>query len=122
VAELWLSEFNPQEAANTAWASATANHRDEKPFAALSVVAERWLSEFNPQHVANTAWAFAAVNFRDERLFAAQPTAAVRRLRHGHSQRPTICLKIVRMGIGMGISFICTFEVGAVWLSQRQDG
>ena len=46
-----LSEFNPQEVANTAWAFATVNYRDEKLFAALSRVSERRLSEFKPQEV-----------------------------------------------------------------------
>ena len=61
VAERHLSEFNPQNVANTAWAFATVNYRDDKLFAALAVAAERRLSEFNPQNVANTAWAFATV-------------------------------------------------------------
>ena len=36
-----LSDFNPQDVANTAWAFATVNYRDEKLFAALARVAER---------------------------------------------------------------------------------
>ena len=55
-AERRLSNFNPQNVANTAWAFATANYRDEKLFAALAIAAEQRLSEFNPQEVANTAW------------------------------------------------------------------
>ena len=54
-AERQLSEFNAQDVANTAWAFATANHRDEKLFAALAIAAERRLSEFKPQELANTA-------------------------------------------------------------------
>ena len=54
-AERRLSEFNPQELANTAWAFATVNHRDEKLFAALASAAERQLSDFNVQELANTA-------------------------------------------------------------------
>ena len=50
-----LSDFNPQEVANTAWAFATVNYRDEKLFAALAIAAERRQSECNPQDVANTA-------------------------------------------------------------------
>ena len=50
-----LSDFNPQEVANTAWAFATVNYRDEKLFAALARAAERRLTHFNPQEVANTA-------------------------------------------------------------------
>ena len=60
-AERRLSEFNPQDVANTAWAFATMNYRDEKLFPALAIAAERRLSEFSPQDVANTAWAFATV-------------------------------------------------------------
>ena len=62
-AERRLSDFNPQAVANTAWAFATVNYRDEKLFAALARVAERRLSNFNPQNVANVAWAFATVNY-----------------------------------------------------------
>ena len=69
-----LSNFNPQDAANTAWAFATVIYRDEKLFAALAPAAERRLSDFNPQNAANTAWAFATVNYRDEKLFAALTT------------------------------------------------
>ena len=43
-----LSEFNPQEVANTAWAFATVNYRDRKLLAALAVAAERLLRELNP--------------------------------------------------------------------------
>ena len=42
-----LSEFNPQEFANTTLAFATVNYRDEKLFAALAIVAERRLDKFN---------------------------------------------------------------------------
>ena len=55
VAERRLTHFNPQNAANTAWACATVNYRDEKLFAALARAAERRLSDFNPQAVVNTA-------------------------------------------------------------------
>ena len=34
-----LSEFNPQEVADTAWAFATVNYRDERLFAALAIAA-----------------------------------------------------------------------------------
>ena len=61
-AERRLTTFNPQNVANTAWACATVNYRDEKLFAALARAAERRLSNFDPQNVANTAWAFATVN------------------------------------------------------------
>ena len=36
-----LSDFYPQTVANTAWAFATVNYRDEKLFAALATAAER---------------------------------------------------------------------------------
>ena len=61
-AERRLSELKLQELANTAWAYATAKHRDERLFAALARTAKRRLSEFNAQEVANTAWAFATGN------------------------------------------------------------
>ena len=50
-AERRLTEFHPQEVANTAWAFATVNYRDEKLFAALAIAAELRLSELNPQAV-----------------------------------------------------------------------
>ena len=43
-----LSDFNPQDVANTAWAFATVTFRDEKLFAALARAAERRLSDFHP--------------------------------------------------------------------------
>ena len=46
-AERRLSEFNPQDVANIAWAFATVNYRDEKLFAALARAVERRLREFN---------------------------------------------------------------------------
>jgi len=78
VAQRRLTHFNPQAVANTAWAFATVNYRDEKLFAALARVALRRLTHFNPQAVVNTAWAFAKVNYRDEKLFAALARAADR--------------------------------------------
>ena len=75
-----LGEFNPQHFANTVWAFATVNYRDEKLFAALATAAEWRLSEFNSQEPTNTAWAFATVTYRDEQLFAALAIAAERRL------------------------------------------
>ena len=45
-AERRLSEFNEQNVANTAWAFATVNYRDEKLFAALARAAERRLNHF----------------------------------------------------------------------------
>ena len=71
--------LNAQNVASTAWAFATVNYRDGKPFAALTRGAERraldeklfaaleiaaeWQpSYFNPQDAANTTWAFATVN------------------------------------------------------------
>ena len=53
-----LSAFNPQEVANTAWACATVNYRDEKLFAALATASER-LSGFNPALVQMALWAFS---------------------------------------------------------------
>ena len=75
-----LSDSNPQDVANTAWAFATVSYQDEKLFAALTIAAEQQLSEFNVQEVANTAWAFATMNSRDGKLFAALARAAERRL------------------------------------------
>ena len=46
-AERRLSEFKPQNLANTAWLLATVGHSDEKLLAALARAAEWQLSEFN---------------------------------------------------------------------------
>ena len=78
--EQWLSEFNAQNVANSAWALATANHQDEELFAALARAADRRLSDFNAQGVANSPWAFATANRRDEKLFEALAIAPDRRL------------------------------------------
>ena len=42
-AERRLSDLNPQAVANTAWAFATLNYRDEKLFAALAIAAARFV-------------------------------------------------------------------------------
>ena len=52
-----LSASNPQDVANTAWACATVNYRDEKLFAALARAAERRLSEYNPSDIQVALWA-----------------------------------------------------------------
>ena len=61
-AERRLSDFNPQDVANTAWAFAAVKYQDEKLFSALARASERRLSKFNGQGLANTAWALATVN------------------------------------------------------------
>jgi len=66
--------------ANTTWAFATVNHRNEELISALTMAAERRLSEFNPQSVANTAWVFATAHCQDERLLATLAIVAKRRL------------------------------------------
>ena len=56
-AERQLPEFNVKNAANTARAFATSNHRDKKLFASLTAAAERQLNvnAFNVQNAANSA-------------------------------------------------------------------
>ena len=58
-AERRLSHFTPQAVANTAWAFATVNYRDEKLFAALARAAERRLSDYNPSLIQMALWAFS---------------------------------------------------------------
>ena len=78
-----VSEFNSQNVANTAWAFATGNYREEKPFSALARAAERRVSEFNAQDLANMAWAFATASGRESSTDA---WSLVQRARHtGHS-------------------------------------
>ena len=67
-AEWRLDKFNAQALANTAWAFATAGHKDEQLFKALAAMAERRLDQFNAQELANTAWALtdsAALHARE---------------------------------------------------------
>ena len=71
-----MSAFNVQQLSNTAWAFATAGHKEASLFAALATAAERRMGVFNPQELANTAWAFATSGQRDVSLFAALATAA----------------------------------------------
>ena len=67
-AERRLSEFKPQELANTAWAFATAGKSDASLFRALARAAERCGGDFNAQDLANTAWAFATLGQADAQL------------------------------------------------------
>ena len=101
-AERQLSDFTPQEVANTAWVFATVNHRDEKLVAALAMVAEWRLSEFDPQAVANMAWAFAtlarvAVAHQREKLFAALARVAGQHLRHAEHCSSVVCVGAILM-------------------------
>ncbi len=75
-----MSEFQPQDLANTAWAFATVNHRDEKIFITLARAAERHVSEFKAQEHAITAWAFATLTHQDEKLFTILARAAERQV------------------------------------------
>ena len=56
-AERRLSEFKGQDLANTAWAFATVNHRDEKLFTVLAITAERPLSDVNVYAIQIALWA-----------------------------------------------------------------
>ena len=71
-----MGDFNSQELANTAWAFATASHKDEGLFTALAVAAEQRMWDFNSQDLANTA--FARVSHKDERLPRGLAAAAER--------------------------------------------
>ena len=57
-----MSNCNPQELANTAWAFATASQSDASLFAALATAAEQRMGDFNPQALTNTAWAFVTAD------------------------------------------------------------
>ena len=58
-AELRMSNFNPQDLANTARAFATLGQLDAPLLTALAREAERRVRDFNLQNLTNTAWAFA---------------------------------------------------------------
>ena len=66
-----MSEFKPQDIANTAWSFATVNQSDGKLFTLLARAAEQRLGEFNAQCLANTAWALATVKRSDVKLLTA---------------------------------------------------
>ena len=59
----FLSTFNPQAVANTAWVFAKLEIQKELLMAGLAdrTLQQVFLSAFNPHNVANTAWAFATL-------------------------------------------------------------
>ena len=63
-----MRDFNSQGLANTAWAFATVDHKEERLFAALAAAAEWRMKDFNLQELANIAWAFATAVRVDETL------------------------------------------------------
>ena len=69
-AERRISDFKPQELANTAWAFATAGHAAPALLDAIATEAVRGdLRDFTPQNLANTAWAFAGADHLAPALF-----------------------------------------------------
>ena len=54
-----IADFNPQDLANTAWAFATLQIKDEGLLGAIAAASISKIADFNPQDLANTAWAFA---------------------------------------------------------------
>ena len=66
-----MSNFNPQDLANTAWAFGTLGQAYARLFTALAREAERCVGNFNLQDLANTAWAFASLGQPDTQLFTA---------------------------------------------------
>ena len=57
VVERRISDFNAQEPANTAWASAAADSPTAVPLAVLAKAASRRIGDFNVQEFVNTAGA-----------------------------------------------------------------
>ena len=78
-AERRVSDFKPQNLANTAWAFATLGQSDAPLFAALARAAERRMGDLKPQELANTAWAFARAALWDAAFFSVLARAAERR-------------------------------------------
>lgn len=56
-----LTEFYPQDLANTAWSLATLTMKDMPFLNAIAASALPLLSEFRPQNLTNIAWAFAVL-------------------------------------------------------------
>ena len=54
-----ISEFEPQQIANSVWGCAKTGFTDQRFFKAIAEEASRRIREFNPQQMANTVWAFA---------------------------------------------------------------
>ena len=49
-----MKDFKSQNLANTAWAYATVEHKDEQLFRALAAAAQRRMKDFNSQNLVNT--------------------------------------------------------------------
>ena len=81
-----LSEFNPQNLANTVWAFAQSGNRAPELFAAVSKVAQSKLHMMNPQELANTAWAYATAQEVAPALFNAIEQAVPRKLSEFNAQ------------------------------------
>ena len=81
-----LSEFNPQELANTAWAFATAGVPAPELFDEIAAESKPRLSEFNPQELTSTAWAFATAGVPAPELFDEIATASKPRLKKFNPQ------------------------------------
>mmetsp|Transcript_42058 Transcript_42058/g.136103 ORF Transcript_42058/g.136103 Transcript_42058/m.136103 type:complete len:522 (+) Transcript_42058:236-1801(+) len=76
-----LSEFKPQDIANTAWSFANVGFKHEPLLAAISACAIAKIEEFQPQDLGNTFWAFAKVEVMpDELLKTAISAASLRRI------------------------------------------
>ena len=74
-----MSDFKPQEIANTAWAPATMDQPEETLLQdGESCRAADGTAK--PQGLASMAWAFATMDHPDEKLFIALARAAERRV------------------------------------------
>merc|ERR1719446_1788111 len=87
-----LSEFNPQNLANTAWAYATAQEVAPALFNAIEQAVPRKLSEFNAQNLADSAWAFARTGRGEKPFFDAVARGAHYRLAEFKVQELATCL------------------------------
>ena len=72
--------------ANTAWALATLEVRQEELLGAIAGRALVRLEQFNPQNLANTAWPFATLGVRQEELMGAIAGRALVRLEEFNPQ------------------------------------
>lgn len=77
-----LSDFRPQERANTAWAMSTLPLRNEPLMTALAAQALSNISACTPQGLANTSWALATLECCDDTLWQSIASSALNRLSH----------------------------------------
>jgi len=86
-----VSDFDPQDLANTAWAFSTAGRAAPVLFDAIAAEVLRRVREFKAPSLANTAWAFDTAGHATPALVDAIAAEAARRVREFNPQDLIIC-------------------------------